>query len=387
MFPAETLGKHYLVSAPTGPQGSVVGHTVRLVGNVDGTNLTYNPAVSGAPATLNAGQVVDIGADHDRLRGHRRSRVRRRDGHAGRLGRRPGHAVDACSAAIRRRASSSPSSSTASATCSSRRATTTSTTSTSSRRRAPSSCSTARPVTVTPTPIGTSTFGTFRVPITAGAGVGLAHAHLGRADGHPGARLRAVHELPVSGRRQPLADRAGPDRMTSQGDMTMMTTLRSCCSAALAGGCAVPYMTPVNPPQRAGAAAQHGARGVRASVDVGRSAPSSAWRRRWPRDTARSSPRGNGARTRCARSRTAARAAAAWTARSPGSRSAHRRRSRDSRVVAVIERRQAEEVAVLVHQRLRLEVPLGQKAAPATMALLVDLDDVDAAAGDERQYD
>ena len=61
VFPAETLGKHYLVSAPPGPDGSVVGHTVRLVGNFDGTNLTYNPSVSGAPATLNAGQVVDIG--------------------------------------------------------------------------------------------------------------------------------------------------------------------------------------------------------------------------------------------------------------------------------------------------------------------------------------
>ena len=62
VFPAETLGKHYLVSAPPGPQGNVVGHTVRFVGNVDGTNLTFNPAVSGAPATLNAGQMVEIAA-------------------------------------------------------------------------------------------------------------------------------------------------------------------------------------------------------------------------------------------------------------------------------------------------------------------------------------
>jgi IgGFc binding protein len=61
VFPAETLGKHYLVSAPPGPKGNVVGQTVRLVGNVDGTQLTYNPMPSGAPATLNAGQVVDIG--------------------------------------------------------------------------------------------------------------------------------------------------------------------------------------------------------------------------------------------------------------------------------------------------------------------------------------
>src|SRR5262249_7347695 len=61
VFPAETLGKHYLVSAPPGPKGNVVGQTVRLVGNVDGTKLTYNPMPSGAPAMLNAGQVVDIG--------------------------------------------------------------------------------------------------------------------------------------------------------------------------------------------------------------------------------------------------------------------------------------------------------------------------------------
>src|SRR5262249_29976543 len=30
-------------------------------GNVDGTHLTFNPVVMGAPATLNAGEVADIG--------------------------------------------------------------------------------------------------------------------------------------------------------------------------------------------------------------------------------------------------------------------------------------------------------------------------------------
>jgi hypothetical protein len=59
--PAETLGKHYVVTQPTGPQGNAVGQTVRFVGNVDGTQLTFNPAISGAPATLNAGQVVELG--------------------------------------------------------------------------------------------------------------------------------------------------------------------------------------------------------------------------------------------------------------------------------------------------------------------------------------
>ncbi len=58
--PAETLGKHYVVTMPTGPHDTAVLATVRFVGNVDGTTLTFTPAVSGAPATLNAGQVVNL---------------------------------------------------------------------------------------------------------------------------------------------------------------------------------------------------------------------------------------------------------------------------------------------------------------------------------------
>jgi hypothetical protein len=62
VFPAETLGKDYVVSVPTGPYGTPVGHVVRLVGNVDGTTLTYSTnRPTGAPTTLNAGQVVDLG--------------------------------------------------------------------------------------------------------------------------------------------------------------------------------------------------------------------------------------------------------------------------------------------------------------------------------------
>ncbi len=60
VFPAETLGKHYIVTVPTGPNGTPVGHTVRFYGNVDGTNLTYHPTIAGAPDTLNAGEVVEI---------------------------------------------------------------------------------------------------------------------------------------------------------------------------------------------------------------------------------------------------------------------------------------------------------------------------------------
>ncbi len=60
VLPAETLGKHYLVTVPTGPKGKPVAHNVRIYGNVDGTRLSYG---GGAPcaATVNAGQVLDCG--------------------------------------------------------------------------------------------------------------------------------------------------------------------------------------------------------------------------------------------------------------------------------------------------------------------------------------
>jgi hypothetical protein len=65
VWPAETLGKHYVVNMPTGPHDTAVGTTVRMIGNVDGTTLTYTPSVSGAPATLNAGQVVQFDSSAD----------------------------------------------------------------------------------------------------------------------------------------------------------------------------------------------------------------------------------------------------------------------------------------------------------------------------------
>lgn len=62
VFPAETLGQHYFVTVPTGPLGNVVGHVVRIYGNVDGTTLTYNGAKPpGAPSTINHGDVADLG--------------------------------------------------------------------------------------------------------------------------------------------------------------------------------------------------------------------------------------------------------------------------------------------------------------------------------------
>ena len=61
VFPAETLGKHYIVTVPTSPGGTAIGHVVRIFGNVDGTTLTYTNKPASAPTTINAGQVVDLG--------------------------------------------------------------------------------------------------------------------------------------------------------------------------------------------------------------------------------------------------------------------------------------------------------------------------------------
>jgi hypothetical protein len=61
VFPAETLGKHYFVTQPTGPAGNTVGHVVRIYGNVNGTVLTYPGGNPGAPSGINAGEVVDLG--------------------------------------------------------------------------------------------------------------------------------------------------------------------------------------------------------------------------------------------------------------------------------------------------------------------------------------
>ena len=62
VFPAETLGKHYVVMRPAGPKNNAVGQVVRFFGNVDGTMLTYKPSQPPTcPAFLNAGQVADCG--------------------------------------------------------------------------------------------------------------------------------------------------------------------------------------------------------------------------------------------------------------------------------------------------------------------------------------
>lgn len=61
ILPGEVIGKDYIVAAPTSPNGAVRGgHIVRMVGNVDGTTLTYDTQPAGAPATLAAGEVVQF---------------------------------------------------------------------------------------------------------------------------------------------------------------------------------------------------------------------------------------------------------------------------------------------------------------------------------------
>ncbi len=61
VLPAETLGQRYIVSVPTGPDGYRAAHTVSLVGNADGTRLTFDPPLEGAPSTLDEGEVFDLG--------------------------------------------------------------------------------------------------------------------------------------------------------------------------------------------------------------------------------------------------------------------------------------------------------------------------------------
>ncbi|HVJ20033.1 MAG TPA: IgGFc-binding protein, partial [Polyangiaceae bacterium] len=61
VLPAQVLGTKYVVLPPSAPNGTTVGHVVRIYGNVDGTMLTY-PGIKppGAPDVINAGEVYQI---------------------------------------------------------------------------------------------------------------------------------------------------------------------------------------------------------------------------------------------------------------------------------------------------------------------------------------
>ena len=67
VFPAETLGREYFVTRPASPKNAAPpGQWVRVVGNQDGTTITFDPpitapGVSNGKATLQAGSVLDLG--------------------------------------------------------------------------------------------------------------------------------------------------------------------------------------------------------------------------------------------------------------------------------------------------------------------------------------
>ncbi|HVH40772.1 MAG TPA: hypothetical protein VM925_00465 [Labilithrix sp.] len=62
VFPAETFGKEYVVTSPTGIHGDAVSQLVRIYGSQDGTKLTYTPSKPGScPDHVDAGQVAECG--------------------------------------------------------------------------------------------------------------------------------------------------------------------------------------------------------------------------------------------------------------------------------------------------------------------------------------
>jgi hypothetical protein len=62
--PVSALGSEYAVPPFTTRRSGGLAESIpyRIVGSVDGTTLTYDPAVTGAPATLKQGQMVDFEA-------------------------------------------------------------------------------------------------------------------------------------------------------------------------------------------------------------------------------------------------------------------------------------------------------------------------------------
>lgn len=66
VFPAESVGKNYVVTVPTGPGGAPISHIVRLYGLVLPTVLSYFPAApAGAPTTLAPGAVTELEVTSD----------------------------------------------------------------------------------------------------------------------------------------------------------------------------------------------------------------------------------------------------------------------------------------------------------------------------------
>ncbi len=66
VFPAESVGKDYVVPVPTGPHATPVQHVVRLYGHAKATTLDYFPsAPAGAPSSLAPGEVAEFPATSD----------------------------------------------------------------------------------------------------------------------------------------------------------------------------------------------------------------------------------------------------------------------------------------------------------------------------------
>src|SRR5262245_58931234 len=66
VFPAEAVGRDYVVTVPTGPFGMPIQHMVRLYGHAMPSDLTYYPAKpAGAPDTIAAGSVAEFPATTD----------------------------------------------------------------------------------------------------------------------------------------------------------------------------------------------------------------------------------------------------------------------------------------------------------------------------------
>ena len=66
VFPAEAVGRDYVVTVPTGPQGMPVRHVVRLYGHANPSVLTYFPAKpANAPDMIDPGAVAEFEASAD----------------------------------------------------------------------------------------------------------------------------------------------------------------------------------------------------------------------------------------------------------------------------------------------------------------------------------
>ena len=65
ILPVDALGHRYVAAPFTTRRMDLAPESIpyRLVGAVDGTTLTFDPAIAGAPATLARGQIVDLSSD------------------------------------------------------------------------------------------------------------------------------------------------------------------------------------------------------------------------------------------------------------------------------------------------------------------------------------